>query len=331
MTNKELATIFFEQWEQNVPSFYIKTSGSTGVPKSIELKKEWLIWSALNTAKEIKPKSNDHLLCCIPIDKIGGLMMLVRSLVWNIPVTIIEPSGSPLLINSEANIASFTPFQCSNILNDTSQYQNLSAIRTVIIGGGDLSFSLEKRIQSLSIPTIFYHSYGMTETCSHIALRKINTAQHQSYFKPFDDVLIRQNQDQCIEIKCPFHTEYITSNDLIELYENRKFKMIGRADFVINTGGVKLIPEYIEQLIEQNIFPKVAFVVSSIPDDVLGDKVVLLSSDVSAFDQVDFTFLSQYSKYAIPKQIIPIDEIPLNQSNKIDRIKIKNRLTYYLT
>lgn len=331
MTNKELATIFFEQWEQNVTSFYIKTSGSTGVPKSIELKKEWLIWSALNTAKEIKPKPNDHLLCCIPIDKIGGLMMLVRSLVWNIPITIIEPSGSPLLIKSEATIASFTPFQCSNILNDPTQSQNLSAIRTVIIGGGDLSFSLEKQIQSLSIPTVFYHSYGMTETCSHIALREVNTEQHQSHFKPFDDVLIRQNQEKCIEIKCPFHTEYITTNDLIELNENREFKMIGRADFVINTGGVKLIPEYIEQLIEQNISPKVAFVISSIPDDALGDKVVLLSSDVSTFDQVDFTFLSQYSKYAIPKRIIQIDDIPLNQSNKIDRIEIKNRLTKTLT
>lgn len=327
MTNKELATIFFEQWEQNIQLFYIKTSGSTGVPKSIELKKEWLIWSALNTAKELKPQPNDHLLSCIPIDKIGGLMMLVRSLVWNIPVTIIEPSGSPLIIQSEATIASFTPFQCSNILNDPTQCQNLSKLRAVIIGGGDLSLQLEKQIQSLNIPTVFYHSYGMTETCSHIALRKINTAQHQSHFKPFEDVLIKQNQEQCIEIKCPFHTEYITTNDLIELNENGEFKMIGRADFVINTGGVKLIPEYIEQLIEQKISPKVAFVVSSIPDDALGDKVVLVSPNVSAFNQIDFSFLNQYSKYSIPKLFIHLDEIPLNQSNKIDRIKIKKNLT----
>jgi len=326
MTNKELASIFFEQWEQNIPSFYIKTSGSTGEPKSIELKKEWLIWSALNTAKEIKPQSGDHLLCCIPIDKIGGLMMLVRSKVWNIPVTIIEPTGSPLLTKNEATIASFTPFQCSNIINDPIQRQNLSTIRTVIIGGGDLSISLEKQIQALNTTTVFYHSYGMTETCSHIALRKINTEQRQSHFKPFDDVLIRQNKEQCIEIKCPFHTDYISTNDLIEINENREFKMIGRADFVINTGGVKLIPEYIEQLIEQNLSPKVTFVISSIPDDALGDKIVLLTTEVSAFNQVDFSFLNQYSKYAVPKSILQIDEIPMNQSNKIDRIKIKNSL-----
>ena len=326
MTNKELASIFFEQWEQNIPSFYIKTSGSTGEPKSIELKKEWLIWSALNTAKEIKPQSDDHLLCCIPIDKIGGLMMLVRSKVWNIPVTIIEPTGSPLLTKNEATIASFTPFQCSNIINDPIQRQNLSTIRTVIIGGGDLSISLEKRIQALNTTTVFYHSYGMTETCSHIALRKINTEQRQSHFKPFDDVLIRQNKEECIEIKCPFHTDYISTNDLIEINENREFKMIGRADFVINTGGVKLIPEYIEQLIEQNLSPKVTFVISSIPDDALGDKIVLLTTEVSAFNQVDFSFLNQYSKYAVPKSILQIDEIPMNQSNKIDRIKIKNSL-----
>ena len=326
MTNKELASIFFEQWEQNIHSFYIKTSGSTGEPKSIELKKEWLIWSALNTAKEIKPQSGDHLLCCIPIDKIGGLMMLVRSKVWNIPVTIIEPTGSPLLTKNEATIASFTPFQCSNIINDPTQCQNLSTIRTVIIGGGDLSISLEKRIQALNTTTVFYHSYGMTETCSHIALRKINTELHQSHFKPFDDVLIRQNKEECIEIKCPFHTDYISTNDLIEINENREFKMIGRADFVINTGGVKLIPEYIEQLIEQYISPKATFVISSIPDDALGDKIVLLTTEVSAFNQVDFSFLNQYSKYAVPKSILQIDEIPMNQSNKIDRIKIKNSL-----
>ena len=331
MTNKELASIFFEQWEQNVPSFYIKTSGSTGEPKTIELKKEWLIWSALNTAKEIKPQSDDHLLCCIPIDKIGGLMMLVRSKVWNIPVTIIEPSGSPLLTKNEATIASFTPFQCSNILNDPTQYQNLSQLRTVIIGGGDLSVQLEKQIQSLHYNTVFYHSYGMTETCSHIALRRINTAQHQSHFKPFEDVIIKQNSEQCIEIKCPFHSEFISTNDLIVLNENGEFKMIGRADFVINTGGVKLIPEYIEQLIEQNISPKVAFVISSIPDDALGDKVVLASQNVNAFDRVDFSFLNQYSKYAIPKLILNLDEIPLNQSNKIDRIKIKNTLSKSLS
>jgi O-succinylbenzoic acid--CoA ligase len=102
--------------------------------------------------------------------------------------------------------------------------------------------------------------------------------------------------------------------------------MIGRADFVINTGGVKLIPEYIEQLIEQNLSPKVTFVISSIPDDALGDKIVLLTTEVSAFNQVDFSFLNQYSKYAVPKSILQIDEIPMNQSNKIDRIKIKNSL-----
>jgi O-succinylbenzoic acid--CoA ligase len=107
--------------------------------------------------------------------------------------------------------------------------------------------------------------------------------------------------------------------------------MIGRADFAINTGGVKLIPEYIEQLIEQNISPKVAFVISSSPDDALGDKVVLASPNVNAFDRVDFSFLNQYSKYAIPKLILNLDEIPLNQSNKIDRIKIKNTLSKSLS
>lgn len=326
MTNKELADVFFTEWENGKDTFTIKTSGSTGEPKSIELKRDWLVWSAINTKKAIKCSNNDSLFCCIPVHKIGGLMMLVRSVVWNIPIEIIEPNANPLLNSTKASIVSFTPFQCSNIINDPIQKNNLKTFKTVILGGGELSLSLEKQIQALDDNTTFYHSYGMTETCSHIALRIINSKQYQDYFTPFSDIEIKQNNLHCLEIKCPFHTNFITTNDVVELIDNNKFKMIGRSDFMINTGGIKLIPEYIEFLIEKNLSPKAPFAVSAIKDDSLGEKIVLLSTDISIYQGIDFNFLNSYSKYAIPKLLLPIDKIPLNETNKIDRKKIKNDL-----
>lgn len=316
MNQKAIAELFYKQWEAGETHFELKTSGSTGEPKNIELKKEWMIWSAKNTAKKLNINSSDKILCCIPVDKVGGLMMLVRAKVWGIDIEITEPSLNPLQQNTAANIISLTPLQLFHVMADNTSLSQLLTFKHVIIGGGELSPNIENKIKSLNSKTIFWHSYGMTETYSHIALRNIQT---DTDFTIFEDVLIKTNNQGCLMIKCPFHDSYIETTDIVEILDKHQISIKGRYDNIINTGGVKLNPEIIESLIYANTSIHDVFYISSIKDESLGEKIVLVCLNKSVFENEDFNFLKSYNKYAIPKQIIEIEKFPINAGLKIDR------------
>jgi O-succinylbenzoic acid--CoA ligase len=163
--NADIARDFIERWRNGQSQFDIYTSGSTGEPKKIILEKDKMRWSAANTASVIKPGVPDSLLCCLPCNKVGGLMMLVRSLEWGLQVETIEPVSNPFLEERNTTIVSLTPFQLYHVLNNKASLNNLKKARVVIIGGGELSGHIEEMIAWNDLDkTQFYHSYGMTET-----------------------------------------------------------------------------------------------------------------------------------------------------------------------
>jgi O-succinylbenzoic acid--CoA ligase len=258
---------------------------------------------------------------------VGGLMMLVRSEVWQIPVTIVEPSANPLLSDVPGTIISLTPYQLHHILKNDSSTERLLQFREVLIGGASINSELELAIQELGYTTIFRHSYGMSETYSHVALRTINGTEASDYYTPLPDVRVEHGLDNCAVIYTPYYPAGLQTNDIIESDINGRFKIIGRADFIINTGGVKISTELLEKLISENLKTDNPFIISSVKDTVLGEKIVLVCTNQEKFKFTDWAFLETYSAYAKPKEIIQIRDIPINKSGKIDRLKVKEMIS----
>jgi O-succinylbenzoic acid--CoA ligase len=255
-------------------------------------------------------------------------MMLVRSKVWGVPVILQEPASNPLAVTeNKATIISLTPQQIYEVMRDENSCRALNKFREVLIGGGQIPGNLEKELKSFPYSTVIRHSYGMSETYSHIALRTINGIRPEKRFKPFNDVSVKLSDDGRAMICTPFSPEGIKTNDLIELAEDGTFEVRGRLDFTINTGGVKLQAEFIENLIHETLNPESRFLISSIPDEKFGDLLVLVCENKKVFETADLSFLKAYNKYAVPKRIIEIDAIPYNSGGKPDRLKIREILS----
>lgn len=325
--SEDQAIAFLKDWRAGKTEFIIHSSGSTGDPKPIVLKREWMEWSAKVSAEIFKPKTTDALFCCLPLDKVGGLMMLVRSEVWGIPVKVVEPSANPLLADVQGTIISLTPYQLHHILKNDESVERLLQFREVLIGGASINSELEFAIQELGYTSTFRHSYGMSETYSHVALRTINGTEASDYYTPLRDIRIEQGLDNCAIIYTPYYPEGLHTNDIIELDSKGRFKVTGRADFIINTGGVKISTEMLEKLIADNLKTDNPFIISSVKDDILGEKIVLVCTNPEKFNYSDWSFLDAYSPYAKPRDIIQIRDIPINRSGKVDRLKIKEMLS----
>lgn len=319
--NAELAEEFITKWQAGVSEFYITTSGSTGTPAQVLLNKKRMQWSAANTASVIHPVSSDRLLCCLPCSKIGGLMMVVRALEWQLAIEVIEPIANPFLEKRNCTIVSLTPFQLYHVLSNEVSAAHLRTARIVIIGGGELSSMLEEMITDLHFSnTVFYHSYGMTETYSHIALRTINGENAAPFFTPFSDVKVLKDHNNCAVIQLPFSEQPLQTTDIIQLHNNKAFEVIGRSDFIINTGGVKLQPEQIEKAIATTLKPVNPFIISSEKDDILGNKLVLIAEKHFEYSIDDLQFLKMINPYAVPKVIRITDTLERNEGGKIKRI-----------
>jgi O-succinylbenzoic acid--CoA ligase len=321
------AEAFLELWKNGQSEFTLSSSGSTGAPKPIQIERKWMEWSALQTAKYLKPRPDDKIKISLPLNKVGGIMMLVRALVWKIDYEIQASSVNPLLnTHTGATILSLTPHQLHHVLSNPISKDNFLKYREVLIGGAEMPYQLEKAIEELHFKGNVWQTYGMTETISHIALRNISSANKTYDFQAFDEVRIEQDEEACAILYTPFYPNGLKTNDIIEKISEKGFKIIGRKDFIINTGSVKIQPEMVEKLIQENLNESVAFVVSSLKDKVLGEKVVLVTEDALAFEDFDWTEVKAYNKYAVPKEVIEIKKLPVNEGAKLDRRSIKAML-----
>jgi len=324
--NREAAETFLKAWDSGQETFSIQSSGSTGAPKTLHLERRWMIWSAMRTAEYLKPRGGESLFCCIPVNRVGGMMMLVRARVWGMNVLVHEASSNPLIEPVDADIISLTPFQLHHIYTSPKSLNHLMRFREVLIGGGELPPALEKALQAVNPLTRIRHSYGMSETYSHVALRDVNGTERSEWFSPLHEININKTQDGCAVIMAPFCPDGMQTNDVIEVHTDGRFRVLGRSDFVINSGGVKLQPEQIEKAIYEKLPPTARFVISSIRDQALGQKLVLVCEDSRLFDGMELGFLREINAYAVPKAIIEIDAIPVNAGGKTDRLKTREMI-----
>ena len=325
---------FCQEWKLGKNEFLFHTSGSTGKPKPIYLSRLSMIESAKMTKNWLNLQEGDHILLCLPIEYIAGAMMLVRALVLKLNIVIIEPSQNPLEgIANPINIhlASFVTTQWSTILQSNRDLlSNFSEVKGILIGGSELTPSLELQTRDIHLP--IFQTYGMTETSSHIAFRPINT--EAKCYQCFPPVKIKINQESCLCIHSPSTlNQWIETNDIAELLNDNQFRIIGRKDFAINSGSRKIHPEIIEKCcltfftINSCMFKIFAW---GLDDNFYGQKLVLFieSKDEFHFELqlVDYLKLNLES-WEVPKQLIVLPEFLYTKSGKIDR---PNTLTLYL-
>ncbi len=320
---------FCKDWLNGRDQFEIQTSGSTGTPKKISFTREQLEASARLTENALQLKEGFNALVCLDTKYIAGQMMLVRSFVTGMNVIAVEPGSNPFeQISSELKIdfAALVPYQIQAILN-SEHVQRFNAVQKIIIGGAAISNDLVDQLQNYSCS--FYATYGMTETISHIALQKLNGEEKQEFFHPLPSVEVEKDGRGCLVIDASHvsKTKLIT-NDIVELNEDQSFRILGRWDNVINSGGVKISPELVEEKLKV-IFNKLhlsnRFFITGMPDKKLGAKVVLvIEGDFLSEEKIgplQNLFKKGLIKYEVPREIRFVDTFVQTETQKINRLK----------
>lgn len=296
---------FLLDWFDEKSYIDLQTSGTTGPSKIIRTNKQTMVNSALATGDFFNLSPGDKALYCLPTKFIAGKMMLVRSFVLGLDIDFVAPSSHPLTKNETVyDFVAMVPLQAENSL------AGLKNVKKMIVGGARMSKSLEKSL--LKGKTEVYETYGMTETITHIAAKKIG----EKSFSILPNIQISQNDKNCLVINAPKITaEPIITNDLVELINDHQFVFLGRVDNVVNSGGIKLIPEQIEEKLSHGIHSR--FFVGGIADAVLGEKLVLvIEGEKQTIDEAIYSALDKYEK---PKEVFFIKKFMETESGKIKR------------
>ena len=309
--------LFLSEWHNDSPVLEVQTSGSTGTPKRITVRKKQMENSARLTCDYLGLRQGDKALLCMPLRYIAGKMMVVRSLVAGLDLVVREPSGHPMQdVETPLRFAAMIPLQVYNTLQVPEERERLCRTDILIVGGGSIDRELEKEIQAL--PNQVYSTYGMTETLSHIALRRLNGPDASPYYTPFPSVSLSLSADNTLVINAPLVTdETLVTNDVAELLPDSRFRILGRKDNIINSGGIKIQIESVEEALRPIISAN--FAITSVPDPKFGEAVVLLIEETEAARKFLADALETIPKYQRPKHILQVEAIPLTGSGKIDR------------
>ena len=306
---------FIEEWKDSRNYIEAKTSGSTGVPKVIRLEKEFIKESALRTIEFFGITEGDRLHSCVGADFIGGKMMAVRALIAGSDFTWETPSNQALKNiekTEEIDLLAVVPSQMVYILDNLNR---MPKIKNVIIGGGAISPQLRQRIYDSGLNT--YETYGMTETASHIALRKIT--KEEIPFRCFDDISIKLGSSGCLEILYQ-SGNIISTNDLVEVINEKEFYILGRKDNIIISGGKKINPVEIESKLANYLLKD--FILVGLPDKLWGEKLVLIiegnEGDVD-IEAIRDKLGKEIERWQLPKEIKFIEKLPRTPNGKIAR------------
>lgn len=339
---------FLAEWHNDSPTLEVQTSGSTGVPKQLTVRKQQMWQSARLTCEYLGLKHGDRALLCMPLQYIAGKMMAVRSLYAGLDLIVREPSGHPLAdVETPLRFAAMIPLQVYNTLQVPEERKRLCQTDILIIGGGAIDTALEREIQQL--PGQVYSTYGMTETLSHIALRRLNGPEASPWYTPFPSVALSLSEEGTLVIGAPLVAdETLVTNDVAELLPDGRFRILGRRDNIINSGGVKVQIERVEEVLRPMI--QTNFVLTSVPDPKFGEAIIMLiekkraGNDLLPYEGGDCSLMREEAvplcgrrvlpyadggcsltgidtlpKYQRPKYVFEVDAIPLTGSGKIDR------------
>ena len=316
---------FLAQWNDASPTMEVRTSGSTGTPKLIYIEKVRMRASARMTCDFLELKPADTALLCMPLDYIAGKMMVVRALERNMKLLSVEPSGHPLADNTLSDLnegivhlAAMVPLQVWNTLRVPEERERLHHIKHLIIGGGAIPRELEQELRTL--PINVWSSYGMTETLSHIALRRIS----EDYYSPLPGISLSQDQDDCLIINAPsLCAQTLYTNDIVRFHGKDHFQIIGRRDNTICSGGIKIQIEQVEAWLHSIGMDNI--MITYREDKALGQALVYLTTDEINTDMLRKSVPTDTpnSKFWLPRHIVKVPSLPLTPTGKPDRATAK--------
>ncbi len=312
---------FIAEWNNDKPWVWVHTSGSTGKPKPMQVEKRRMEASARVTCDFLGLKEGDTALLCMSLDYIAGKMMVVRALTCGLRLISVEPKGCPQW-EGTIDFAAMVPMQVWNLVQQAPE--RLRQIRHLIIGGGAISDELADALKEM--PNHIWSTYGMTETLSHIALRRLNGAERSEWYTPFDGVEVSLNEEECLVIHAPaVHEGILVTNDIAELKDG-KFRIKGRKDNVVCSGGIKIQIEEVERMLSAHL--KVPFLITKKADKKFGEQVVLLteSIDVSNVKEVCQQVLPRYWQ---PRMYLHVAKIPLTETGKPARAEAEKMVRTY--
>lgn len=316
---------FLEEWNNDADKVLVHTSGSTGKPKPMMVEKQRMLHSARITCDFLGLKPGNTALLCMSLDYIAGKMMVVRSIERHLQLVSVKPSGHPLsdksLASTTIDFAAMVPMQVYNSLQVPEDRERLSRIKHLIIGGGAIDEHLATELRGM--PHAVWSTYGMTETLSHIALRRLNGTEASDWYQPFDSVRITTNEEGCLVIHAPLVCEdTLVTNDIVELRDG-KFRIKGRKDNVICSGGIKIQIEEVEALLKPQL--ESPFMIAKVKDEKFGEKAILLTED-TALRHVEEVCRETLPKYWIPKSYHHVKVLPLTETGKPKRWGIEEIL-----
>lgn len=330
---------FISEWNDDAQTIHVQTSGSTGAPKKMNVRKDRMIESAKMTCDFLGLQSGDTALLCMNLDYIGAKMMVVRSLVRQLHLIQVAPSGHPLAtVGVPITFAAMVPLQVYNSLHVPEEREKLRQIKHLIIGGGAIDDVLAAQLHDF--PHAVWSTYGMTETLSHIALRRLNGLESSSWYTPLQGIKVTTNADDCLVIDAPKLCDTpIVTNDMAEIRATSTsegknvlaFRIIGRRDNVINSGGVKIQMEELERLIRP--FLTMPYMVTKRKSEKFGEIVVLMvekegddegatveeKSELPMLRAILRLLHRALPRYWEPRLYLSVDRIPMTETGKLNR------------
>ena len=312
---------FLAQWYGPENTVTVHTSGSTGPPKAIFLEKTFVAQSAMRTLEFFELKPGQRILLCLPLRYIAGKLMVVRALLGRLDLCTAEPTDEFAFLaqcrDTPFRFAAMVPNQVAKLLDHPERFEGLGAL---LIGGSALPATLETQLQTL--PTACFASYGMTETATHIALRRINGPDASDFFQCMGDISVGLSPKGCLTIEMPGldKSAPLITNDMAELIDSVAFRILGRADNVIISGGIKYFPETIEKKLESAI--EQPFFIDSLPDETLGHCMVLVIEampDNLLEKKMAQLFDQHLDRYERPKKIVFKKPFKRTETGKIIR------------
>jgi O-succinylbenzoic acid--CoA ligase len=311
---------FIVQWFSSADYVLIYTSGSTGPPKEIRIPKTQMLRSAKRTLRYFDVKPFENILLCLPVKYIAGMMVVVRAFAGSGNLVTLSPQQLSLgSIKGKIGFASMVPLQVAKLLDE---HRNLDNLEKLLLGGAPVSQNLAEKVKK-SFRGQVWETYGMTETITHVAVRKID--EEPQVFHALPGVSFSVDDRECLIISDPFiRDQQVVTNDRVELLSNTSFRLLGRMDHVINSGGIKVQPEEIERLIGPNIDGR--FCITSIPHETMGQMVVLVVEKGADLDKLR-DGLAAIENYRRPKKIIELDLIPTSSNGKIDLKAVKDKVS----
>ncbi len=330
------ALAFCRSWRSDQTEFTLQTSGSTGTPKPIRLTRRQMQASARLTGATFGLEPGDRLLVCLNIHYIAGVMMLVRGLELGLPMLLLEPTANPLTKldagTTHFDFTALVPLQLQTILETSpDKFPLLNSTKAILVGGAATSPVLERALQVITAP--IYATYGMTETVSHIAIRRLNGEMARDTFTALEGVELGLDERSCLNIRAAAtNFDLIQTNDVAELLSPTEFRLLGRADTVINSGGVKIQPERIERILQEALaehgFTGRLFV-SGLPDDRLGQRVAAFiegSNGINGFpgevlwSTIQARIRTEVGPYAVPRTVTTVARFAETPTGKVDKL-----------